>query len=150
MTEAPGGARTPRSDPGGGPPSERNQLRPAGGAPTTPPSHLRPRGRKRTTRAWATTRPSERKSETRVYAADDYYHHPAGTSALVSGAWPFPAAGTATQPKERLRDALTILHVSRAQKQGPRPVLPVSSTGRDDASRRPRGPATEVDRQDNR
>ena len=37
MAEAPGGARTPRSDPGSGPPSERNRLRPAGGAPTTPP-----------------------------------------------------------------------------------------------------------------
>jgi hypothetical protein len=37
MAEAPGGARTPRSDPGSGPPSERNRLLPAGGAPTTPP-----------------------------------------------------------------------------------------------------------------
>ena len=37
MAEAPGGARTPRSDPGSGPPSEKNRLRPAGGAPTTPP-----------------------------------------------------------------------------------------------------------------
>ena len=37
MAEAPGGARTPRCDPGSGPPSERNRLRPAGGAPTTPP-----------------------------------------------------------------------------------------------------------------
>jgi hypothetical protein len=45
IAEAPGGTRTPRSDPGSGPPSERNRLRPAGGAPTTPPSHLRPRGR---------------------------------------------------------------------------------------------------------
>ena len=31
MAEAPGGARTPRSDPESGPPSERNR------APTTPP-----------------------------------------------------------------------------------------------------------------
>ena len=37
MAEAPGGARTPRSDPGSGQPSERNWLLPAGGAPTTPP-----------------------------------------------------------------------------------------------------------------
>jgi hypothetical protein len=37
IAEAPGGARTPHSDPGSGPPSERNRLRPAGGAPTTPP-----------------------------------------------------------------------------------------------------------------
>jgi hypothetical protein len=66
-----GGARTPRSDPGSGPPSERNRLRPAGGAPTTPPSHLRPRGRKPTRESWATRRPCERKSETRVHAAGD-------------------------------------------------------------------------------
>ena len=77
-----------------------------------------------------------------------FYHHSAGTAFLVSGARPFPAAGTATQPQERLRDALTILHVLRAQKRKPRPVLPVSSAGRDDASRRPLGPATEVDRKD--
>jgi hypothetical protein len=51
IAEAPGGARTPRSDHGSGPPSESNRLRPAGGAPTTPPFHLRPRGRK-TTQAW--------------------------------------------------------------------------------------------------
>jgi hypothetical protein len=48
IAEAPGGARTPHSDPGSGQQSERNRLRPTGGAPTTPPSHLRPRGRKPT------------------------------------------------------------------------------------------------------
>jgi hypothetical protein len=101
-------------------------------------------------RAWATRRPGERKSETLIYAADDYffYLHSAGTARLVSGARPFPAARTAIQPQERLRDALTIPHVLRAQNRRPRPMLPVSSTGRDDASRRPRGSATEVDRQD--
>jgi hypothetical protein len=99
-------------------------------------------------RACAARRPCERRSETRVCAADDLFYQSAGTAALLSGARPFPAAGTATQPQERLRDTLTILHVLRAQKRGPRPVLPVSSTGRDDAGRRLQGPATEVDRQD--
>jgi hypothetical protein len=35
-----------------------------------------------------------------------------------------------------------------AQKRMPRPELPVGSTGLGDTGRRPRGPATEVDRQD--
>ncbi len=33
----------------------------------------------------------------------------------MSGARPFPAAETATQPQERLRDALAILHVLRGE-----------------------------------
>jgi hypothetical protein len=41
------------------------------------------------------------------------YHHSASTAFLESGARPLPAAGTATQPQERLRNALTILHVLR-------------------------------------
>jgi hypothetical protein len=153
IAEAPGDARTPRSDPGSGPPSERNRLRPAGGAPTTPPSYLRPRGRKTPNQpTWqreprAARRPASGRAR-RVYAADDCYNHSASTAFLVSGARPLPAAETATQSQERLRNALTTLHVSRAQKQRPRPVLPVSSTRRDDAGRRPRGPATEVNSQD--
>ncbi len=47
IAEAPGGARTPRSDPGSWQPSERNRLRPAGGAPTTPPGRA---GKNRTRR----------------------------------------------------------------------------------------------------
>jgi hypothetical protein len=123
---------TPRSGPGSGPPSERNRLLPAGGAPTTPPSHLRPIGRKPTTRAWATRRPGERESKARVISADDCYHHSAGpgTAALVPGARPLLATKTATQAQERLRDALMILHVSRAQKRRLRPMLPVSCTRR--------------------
>jgi hypothetical protein len=84
----------------------------------------------------------------RVHAAADCYHRSTGTAFLMSGARPFPAAKTATQPQERLRDALTILHVLQAQKRRPLPVLPVSGAGRDDAIRRPLGPAAEVDRHD--
>jgi hypothetical protein len=149
MAEAPGGAHTLRSDPGSGPPSERNQLRPAGGAPTTPPSHLRLRGRKPTRepgRPGARARERARRGYTRPPIC---YHHSAGTAAAGgSGARPFSAAGTATQPQERLRDALAIIHVLRAQKRRQRLVLPVGSAGRDDASRRPRGPADEVDHHD--
>jgi hypothetical protein len=111
MAEAPGGARTPRSDPGSGPPSERNRLRPAGGAPTTPPSHLRPRGRK------PTREPGRQDARASERARRGYtrppicYHHSAGTAFLESGARPFPAVGTATHPQERLRDALAVLHV---------------------------------------
>ena len=50
MAEAPGGARTSRSDPGSGQPSERNRLRPAGGAPTTPPGRAGGRAKNRTKR----------------------------------------------------------------------------------------------------
>jgi hypothetical protein len=121
-------------------------LWPAGGAPNTSSSHPRPtsRGCKPITRARAARLLGERKSKTRLHAADNCYNHPAGTAALVPGALSLPAARTATQLQERLRDALTILHVALAQKRG----LPMSSAGHSHASRRPRGPMTEVDRQD--
>jgi hypothetical protein len=119
------------------------------GRPEAPPPHHHPiQGLEvgsQQTRARDSKAFRRAESQALLCATDFYYTHTAGTSALAPVRKALPAAEKIAQPQERLRDALTILTVPRAEERRTGPVSPVSSTGRVRAGRRPGTPVTEVE-----